>query len=211
MAFALVSSPSLVSVCDKTFIKPSSLTPLTRRHHKLSFIDQLHSNIQYNDTIVDCNDTGAEFLTVRIKCPMSEILDHPHAESVVFPKDLPWANNYEGGNLLVAQVSKFDCGGTAISMTTLVRSPRFVGDSIFSPENYGPLIAPQLLSDVSKCVQKRFIFPTVKIDALRAKVAAESGVENPTRAEVVSALLFNVQHRHHHHHHQCSHQSWFTS
>ncbi|PHU26681.1 hypothetical protein BC332_05013 [Capsicum chinense] len=55
---------------------------------------------------------------------MSEILDHPHAESVVFPKDLPWANNYEGGNLLVAQV------------------------------------------------------------------ASESGVENPTRAEVVSALLF---------------------
>uniref|UniRef100_M1DI43 Acyltransferase n=1 Tax=Solanum tuberosum TaxID=4113 RepID=M1DI43_SOLTU len=70
---------------------------------------------------------GAEFLSVRIKCHMSEILDHPdasHAESIVFPKDLPWANNYEGGNLLVAQV------------------------------------------------------------------AAESGVENPTRAEVVSALLF---------------------
>uniref|UniRef100_M1AB94 Acyl-transferase n=1 Tax=Solanum tuberosum TaxID=4113 RepID=M1AB94_SOLTU len=70
---------------------------------------------------------GAEFSSVRINCHMSEILDHPnasHAESIVFPKDLPWANNYVGGNLLVAQV------------------------------------------------------------------AAESGVENPTRAEVVSALLF---------------------
>ncbi|KAK4711541.1 hypothetical protein R3W88_006054 [Solanum pinnatisectum] len=150
---------------------------------------------------------------------MSEILDHPdasHAESIVFPKDLPWANNYEGGNLLVAQVSEFDCGGIAISvclshkigdgcsvlnflndwsritrgrMTTTL-APKFVGDSIFSSNNYSPIIAPQLLSNVSECVQKRFIFPTTKLDALRAKVAAESGVENPTRAEVVSALLF---------------------
>ncbi|MCD7453605.1 hypothetical protein HAX54_021548 [Datura stramonium] len=96
---------------------------------------------------------GAEFLSVRIKCHMSEILSHlhaAHAESIVFPKDLPWANNYEGGNLLVVQIG----------------------------------------SDVSECVQKRFIFPTAKLDALQAKVAAESGVGNPTRAEVVSALLF---------------------
>ncbi|XP_049384750.1 acyltransferase Pun1-like [Solanum stenotomum] len=268
MAFALLSSPSLVSVCDKTFIKPSSLTPPTLRYHKLSYIDQFQSNmyiplalfypkvqqreestnyshnelshiahllqtslsktlVSYypyagklrDNAIVDCNDMGVEFLSVRIKCHMSEILDHPdasHAESIVFPKDLPWANNYEGGSLLVAQVSKFDCGGIAISvclshkigdgcsvlnflndwsritrgrMTTTL-APKFVGDSIFSSNNYSPIIAPQLLSNVSECVQKRFIFPTTKLDALRAKVAAESGVENPTRAEVVSALLF---------------------
>ncbi|KAK4371984.1 hypothetical protein RND71_007368 [Anisodus tanguticus] len=69
---------------------------------------------------------GAEFLSVKIKCPMSGILNHPHpnAESIVFPKGLPWKNNYEGGNLLVVQV------------------------------------------------------------------IAQSGVQNPTRAEIVSALLF---------------------
>ncbi|MCD7453603.1 hypothetical protein HAX54_021546 [Datura stramonium] len=164
---------------------------------------------------------GAEFLSVRIKCPMSEILDHPHAahaESIVFPENLPWANNYEGGNLLVAQVSRFDCGGIAVSVClshkigdgcsvinffndwasrardhttrTLVPSPRFVGDSIFSAQNYDPLIVQQIVSDVNDCVQKRLIFPTAKLDALRAKVAEESGVENPTRAEVVSALIF---------------------
>ncbi|MCD7453604.1 hypothetical protein HAX54_021547 [Datura stramonium] len=153
---------------------------------------------------------------------MSEILDYPHAthaESIVFPKDLPWAYNYEGGNLLVAQVSKFDCGGIAISVclshkigdgcsvinflndwssitrdhtkTTLVPSPRFVGDSIFSAQNCGPLIIdPRYVSDVNDCVQKRLVFPTAKLDALRAKVATELGVENPTRVEVVSALIF---------------------
>ncbi|XP_015065382.1 acylsugar acyltransferase 3-like [Solanum pennellii] len=265
MAFALLSSPSLVSVCDKTFIKPSSLTPPTLRYHKLSYIDQFYSNmyiplaffypkvqqreestdnelsqiahllqtslsktlVSYypyagklrDNATIDCNDMGAEFLSVRINCTMSEILDHPdasQAESIVFPKDLPWANNYEGGNLLVAQVSKFDCGGIAISVclahkigdgtsalnfvndwsrmthspTTTTLSPKFVGDSVFSSNNYSPIITPQMLSDVSECVQKRIIFPTTKLDALRAKVAAESGVENPTRAEVVSALLF---------------------
>nr|AAV66310.1 acyltransferase [Capsicum annuum] len=267
MAFALPSS--LVSVCNKSFIKPSSLTPSTLRFHKLSFIDQSLSNmyipcaffypkvqqrledsknsdelshiahllqtslsqtlVSYypyagklkDNATVDCNDMGAEFLSVRIKCSMSEILDHPHAslaESIVLPKDLPWANNCEGGNLLVVQVSKFDCGGIAISVcfshkigdgcsllnflndwssvtrdhttTTLVPSPRFVGDSVFSTQKYGSLITPQILSDLNQCVQKRLIFPTDKLDALRAKVAEESGVKNPTRAEVVSALLF---------------------
>ncbi|KAF3623435.1 putative 3beta-hydroxysteroid-dehydrogenase/decarboxylase isoform 2-like [Capsicum annuum] len=153
---------------------------------------------------------------------MSEILDHPHAahaESIVFPKDLPWANNYEGVNLLVGQVSKFDCGGIAVSvclshkigdgssvlnflndwssiardhhmMTTLVPSPRFVGDSIFSTQKCCPLITPQTVSDLSDCVKKRLIFPIDKLNALRAKVSADSGVENPTRSEIVSALLF---------------------
>lgn len=265
MAFPLLSSPSLVSICDKSFITPSSLTPPTLRLHKLSFIEQSFSNMYIplaffypkveqreesksshelshiahllqtslsqtlasyypyagklrDNTTVDCNDMGAEFLSVRIKCHMSEILDHPHAESIVFPKNLPWANNYEGGNLLVAQLSKFDCGGIAVSVclshkigdgcsvlnflndwssltrdhtkTTLVPSPRFVGDSVFSTQKYGPLTTPQIVSDLSECVQKRFIFPTAKLDALRAKVAAESGVENPTRSEIVSALLF---------------------
>uniref|UniRef100_M1AYQ9 Acyltransferase n=1 Tax=Solanum tuberosum TaxID=4113 RepID=M1AYQ9_SOLTU len=71
---------------------------------------------------------GAELLSVQIKCPMFEILDHPdhcNGKSLVFPKGLPWNNNvYEGGNLLVAEV------------------------------------------------------------------IAESGLQNPTRAEIVSALLF---------------------
>nr|XP_033515849.1 acylsugar acyltransferase 3-like [Nicotiana tomentosiformis] len=260
-ASALLSS--LVSICDKSFVKPSCLTPPMVRYHKLSFVDQSLSNmyipfaffypkqqkeesnnsqlshladllqrslsqtlvsyypyagILRDNATVECNDMGAEFLSVKINCPMSEILNHPHAtdaESIVFPKDLPWKNNYEGDNLLVVQLSKFDCGGIAISACLshkigdgcsvinflnhwvnvtrdrrfIVPSPRFVGDSIFSSLN-GPLIAPQIMSNVSECAQKRLVFPTAKLDALRAKIAVESGVENPTRAEVVSALLY---------------------
>ncbi|MCD7454080.1 hypothetical protein HAX54_023441 [Datura stramonium] len=279
---------SLVSICDKSIIKPSSLTPSTLRYHKLSLLDQAITNMyipltffypkkQRDDTIismnsnndnselshiahllkrslsqtlisyypyagrsrdnatVDCNDMGAEFLSVRINCPMSEILKHPHpnpnpnpyykAESVVLPKGLPWKNNLcEGGNLLVAQVSQFDCGGIAISaclshkigdgcsvlnffmdwaratrddrhVTNLVpySPPRFVGDSIFTSPLYNdilPIDAPQHGSNVDECIQKRFIFLNTKLDALRAKVIAESGLQNPTRAEIVSSLLF---------------------
>ncbi|KAK4711537.1 hypothetical protein R3W88_006050 [Solanum pinnatisectum] len=248
MAFSLLSSPSLVSICDKSFIKPSSLTPSTHRFHKPSLVDQSfsHNTLATNifiknfslllslrwklrdNSTVDCNDMGAEFSSVRIKCHISEILDHPdasHAESIVFPKYAPWANNYEGDNLLVAQavadpgfrvLSKFDCGEIAVSVclshkigdgcsvinflndwsgltrdhttTTLINpSPRFVGDSIFSTQNYGPIIDERIVTDLNECVQKRLIFPTTKINH---NTTAESEVENPTRAEVVSALLF---------------------
>ncbi|KAJ8565616.1 hypothetical protein K7X08_008192 [Anisodus acutangulus] len=169
-----------------------------------------------DNATVDCNDMGAEFLSVKIKCPMSEILNHPHpnAESIVFPKGLPWKNNYEGGNLLVVQISEFDCGGITVSAclshkigdgcsvinfltdwaratrdhaTDLVLpSPRFVGDSVFiSPQN-GPLVAPVIESNVNECVQKIFIFPSTKLDTLRAKVIAQSGVQNPTRADIAT-------------------------
>ncbi|KAH0731161.1 hypothetical protein KY289_002349 [Solanum tuberosum] len=266
----LALAPSLVSICDKSIIKPSSLTPCTLKYHKLSLVDQSLSNmyipasffypkkqsstddainshelshithllqkslsqtlISYypyagrliDNATVDCNDMGAELLSVQIKCPMSEILNHPdhcNAESLVFPKGLPWNNNvYEGGNLLVAQVSQFDCGGIAISTClshkigdgcslhsfltdrasatrnlSIPSAPRFVGDSVFislQNNNIGPLIAPIIESNVNECIQKRFIFPNAKLDALRAKVIAESGLQNPTRAEIVSALLF---------------------
>uniref|UniRef100_A0A1S4BKN1 Acylsugar acyltransferase 3-like n=1 Tax=Nicotiana tabacum TaxID=4097 RepID=A0A1S4BKN1_TOBAC len=234
---ALLSSPSLVSICDKSFIKPSTLTPSTLRFYKLSFVDQSFSNmyipvaffypkpqreesnnsqlshiadllqtslsqtlvsyypyagILRDNATVECNDMGAEFLSVKINCPMSEILNHPHAtdaESIVFPKDLPWKNNYEGGNLLVVQLSKFDCGGIAIS-ACLSRD----GCSVINFLNHWANVtrdrrfvvpSPRF---VGECV--RLIFPTVKLDALQAKIAVESGVENPTRAEVVSALLY---------------------
>lgn len=54
--------------------------------------------------------------------------------------------------------------------TLINPSPRFIGDSIFSTQNYGPLIDQRVVSDLSECEQKRLIFPTSKLDALRAKV-----------------------------------------
>ncbi|KAJ8549825.1 hypothetical protein K7X08_033532 [Anisodus acutangulus] len=146
---------------------------------------------------------------------MSEILNNPHdyAEGNIFMKDLPWKNSFDG-SLLVAQLSHFDCGGIAISAClshkvgdggsmarfmydwakvtrnpNRIPRPQFIGDTFFPTPN-GPLVAPLIDSKLEKCVHKKFHFSASKLQGLRTKIAAEAGVKNPTRGEVVSALLF---------------------
>ncbi|WMV29696.1 hypothetical protein MTR67_023081 [Solanum verrucosum] len=157
----------LVSIISEKLIKPSSPTCPTKRWHKLSLIDQAFSNsyipfslfytkdaisknntqisqlleeslskilsIYYpyagrlkDNTTVDCNDAGAEFVQVRIDCLISETFNwHNTAiEDLLFPQGLPWSNCTTGGLVVVNTV------------------------------------------------------------------AAESEVQNPTRTEVVSALIF---------------------
>lgn len=69
------------------------------------------------NSYVDCNDTGVEYLNVRINCPMNGVLNNPYNDTidVVFPRNLPWNRSFKG-NLLVAQLSHFDCGGLAVSV-----------------------------------------------------------------------------------------------
>ncbi|KAK4738660.1 hypothetical protein R3W88_002357 [Solanum pinnatisectum] len=228
----LALAPSLVSICDKSIIKPSSLTPSTLKYHKLSLVDQSLSNMyipasffypkKQSSTDDAINSHELSHITHLRQKSLSQTLIsyYPYAGrlihnatvdcndmgTLVFPKGLPWSNNvYEDGNLLVAQVSQFDCGGIAISTClshkigdgcsvhcfladwasatrnlSISSAPRFVGDSVFiSPQNnnIGPLIAPIIESNVNECIQKTFVI-------------AESGLQNPTRAEIVSALLF---------------------
>ncbi|CAN4078495.1 unnamed protein product [Withania somnifera] len=168
-----------------------------------------------DSAMIECNDRGIEFLNVQIKCPMSEMLNNPHdyAEGNIFMKDLPWKNSFHG-SLLVAQLSHFDCGGIAISVClshkvgdggsmasffydwakvtrnpNQIPRPKFIGDTFFPTPN-GPLMAPLIDSKLAKCVHKKFHFSASKLQALRAIIAAEAGIKNPTRAEVVSAILF---------------------
>ncbi|CAN4079929.1 unnamed protein product [Withania somnifera] len=73
-----------------------------------------------DNTFVDCNDFGAEFLNVRINCQMSDLLNNPDIDAIdlVFPQNLAWAtSSFEGrGSLLVAQLNHFHCGGIALSV-----------------------------------------------------------------------------------------------
>ncbi|CAN4083693.1 unnamed protein product [Withania somnifera] len=136
---------------------------------------------------IECNDKGVDFYNVHISRPMSEILNHPYnyhsTESCnVFPKDLPWKNSFDG-NLLVAQLSNFDCGGIAVSACLSHKI------SIFSSHN-SPLFDPVFQSNTEKCAHRKFLFSGSKLRALRAIVAVESGVKNPTRSEAVTAIMF---------------------
>lgn len=118
----------------------------------------------------------------------------------------------------MAQLSHFDCGGIAVSAClshkvgdgysafSFLRdwaaltqdpinaqiSPYFVRDSLIPLSvSDGPLDFPLIVSKKEEeRVEKRFIISASKVRALKALVAADSGVQNPTRSEVVSALIY---------------------
>ncbi|KAH0779788.1 hypothetical protein KY290_006215 [Solanum tuberosum] len=164
---------------------------------------------------VDCNDMGVELSHVHVHCPMSQIFRQPYTndEHVVFPVEQPYAHMHEG-NLATIQVSHFDCGGIAIGgclshkigdgCTTsnffknwgiLTRdinatlSLHFVGDSIY-PQSTDPYVVSTIKSEESTYLGKSFMFPVDKLNALKAKIAHESEVQDPTHVEVVSVLLY---------------------
>ncbi|XP_015055409.2 acylsugar acyltransferase 3-like [Solanum pennellii] len=201
---------SLVSLISKKIIKPSILTPPTKIPHQLSFVDQvMHMSIPMaffypkignyepthvpqilenslskllsfyypyagrlnkdNGNYVDCNDMGVELSHVHVHCPMSQILRQPYtnSEHVVFPVEQPYAHMNEG-NLATTQVSHFDCGGIAIGGCLSHK----IGDGCTTSNffnNWGILT--------------RDINATLSL-------AHELKVQNPTRVEVVGALLY---------------------
>ncbi|XP_015081753.2 acylsugar acyltransferase 3-like [Solanum pennellii] len=73
-----------------------------------------------DNTYVDCNDRGAEFLNVRVDCRMSDVInscdDSRSGEKYVFPQGLAYGkSNFFDGRLVMAQLTHFDCGGIAVS------------------------------------------------------------------------------------------------
>ncbi|MCD7458610.1 hypothetical protein HAX54_038657 [Datura stramonium] len=167
---------------------------------------------------IECNDVGAKFVQVKINSPMSQVVNHPNSDikDLIFPKGLPWANDsphYDG--LSVLQLSYFDCGGIAISTclshkigdgysvyhflkdwaaltrvpNAILSSPYFVQDSLY-PSLPDGMVSPEFGSVLDGCIQKRYMFSSSQLRALKTYVAEDSGVQNPTRTEVISALIF---------------------
>ncbi|TMW82774.1 hypothetical protein EJD97_004965 [Solanum chilense] len=164
-----------------------------------------------DNATIECDDHGAEFLEVQINSPMDKVVNHPdsNVKDLTFPQGVPWANGVDRA-LIVAQLSHFDCGGIALSVclthkigdgssaycflrdwAALTRSsntnpsPYFVEDSIV-PSPIGPLVSPVFGSDMDKCVQKRFVFSSTKLSALKSSI----GVQDVTSNEAVNALIY---------------------
>lgn len=125
----------------------------------------------------------------------------------------------ETGCLLAVQATFFECGGMAIGLAMShklidaaslrkfldtwaatssgykqVLAPEFGAASILPPLE---ILKAQVLAPIesvkkkekNKSVTRRYVFGAAEIEALRFKAASES-VQNPTRVEAVSALLW---------------------
>ncbi|KAK6791060.1 hypothetical protein RDI58_010141 [Solanum bulbocastanum] len=170
-----------------------------------------------DNVTIECDDHGAEFFEVEINSSMNEVIHNP---DLTFPHGLSWwhSSSTTSGALIVAQLSHFGCGGIALSLcmshkvvgdacsayyflrdwAELTRDPKltlsppyFAKDSLMPSVPFdGPLFSPAIKQKKERRIQKRFVFSESKINALKALVVAESCVQNPTRNEVVSALLY---------------------
>ncbi|XP_038712568.1 vinorine synthase-like [Tripterygium wilfordii] len=164
---------------------------------------------------IECSDEGVDFVEARINCVLSHLLQNHDAEQ---PEELlPVEAESMGattGSLLQVQANFFVCGSIAISIClshkvadavsffTFVKSwfstaressfpamhnPEFFFRSDFLPPQNSLL--PPLDFSRGKCVRKRFVFNSTSIAKLKAKTASAS-VQQPTRAEAVTALLW---------------------
>ncbi|KAG5602695.1 hypothetical protein H5410_034065, partial [Solanum commersonii] len=158
----------------------------------LSYYYPWAGSLKDNATI-ECDDHGAEFLEVQINSPMDKVVDS-NVKDLTFPQGVPWANGVDRA-LIVCLSHKIGDGSSANCFlrdwAALTRSsntnpsPYFIEDSII-PSPIGPLVSPVVGSDMDKCVQKRFVFSSTKLSALKSSI----GVQNVTSNEAVNTLVY---------------------
>ncbi|CAJ1935609.1 unnamed protein product [Sphenostylis stenocarpa] len=165
---------------------------------------------------IECNDQGVSFLVTSFRCNLSWILHNPtHASfNPLFPDELQWNPMKTTSTIVAIQINCFACGGIAISVCMCHKVgdaatlSNFVNDwaafnrqnekqeqlpfpvpgaSFFPQENLP--VFPEAAFVKNDTVCRRFVFEAAKIDSLKAMVSSRN-VPNPTRVEVVSALIY---------------------
>ncbi|KAK3013153.1 hypothetical protein RJ639_008576 [Escallonia herrerae] len=168
-----------------------------------------------NDILIDCNDEGVDFVEAKTKSKLSEFLNKPEsgALGLLFSDGFLWKDSCEDTSLLGIQVTFFACGGMAISLSISHKiadgctistflsdwaaisypsgkevSPEFIATSILHLDV--PFVVPGIELEKRDCITKRFVFDAPKIAKLKAMAADSGAPQNPTRVEVVTALLY---------------------
>ncbi|OVA17576.1 Transferase [Macleaya cordata] len=161
---------------------------------------------EINDNLtIQCDDYGVHYLETQVNCQLSTVLKHPEAEVMnqFFPSSDLLCNELGKGVQLATQVNMFDCGGMVIGMTALhkiidagslstfinawSRAARGTSSETLSPSfDSASLFPPMELFETTFQPMKM----NPRIAALRAKASHHEHVNNPTRVESVSALLW---------------------
>ncbi|PRQ38584.1 putative salutaridinol 7-O-acetyltransferase [Rosa chinensis] len=202
-------------ITERSKLLKTSLSETLSRFYPFAGRIFSHNNI----LSICCNDQGVAFIQTHVNCPISKVLEKPHAGMLnqLLPNDIE--STFEStGYLLLVQANFFECGGIAIGVSishkiadgftlgTFIRSWAAMGlvtDVVALPTaEFGvaaSLWPPQDLSIKSlqtsreyvyeDCLKRRFFFDASNILRLKSK-AASAIVPNPTRVEVVSALIW---------------------
>ncbi|XP_071906265.1 acyltransferase-like [Coffea arabica] len=181
--------------------------PFAGRLKNNSFVDCNDMGVQLTEARIKCS-----MLEILKQ-------ENSHLKDLVFPRLFFTDVIPTECSLLIVQVSFFNCGGVAVALcashkvmdasTTCnfmndwssmartlndhVPTPLFNGASLFPPiedskcSSNNELKAPK---PPESCITRRFLFQSAKIDELKNIAVNSSGVCNPTRYEVVTALLF---------------------
>ena len=204
-------------VCDQTSkisLLKKSLSQVLSIYYPLAgrFKDQL--SIDCNDQGVSLLVTRIRSKLSEILHKPTETLLNP-----LFPNELQWKDMGSSSSLVAIQINCFACGGMAISIcmshkvgdastlfnfindwATLNRKPSSeeaeltfplldVGASLF-PQRDLPVSPPAFVFvGNNNTVCRRLVFEGSKIESLKAMVSSQK-VENPTRVEVVVALIY---------------------
>lgn len=160
---------------------------------------------------INCNDQGVELVEIRINCSMYDLMNtrETNVADLIFPRRVVATSE---DCLLALQLSHFNCGGVAISicishkiadgstilafmtdwaastrLSSYVPSPVMLSDSLFpSRDNIFP--APYDVP-LENSLTKRLVFSPIELEKLKY-MAVEFGIQNPSRTEIVTALLF---------------------
>ncbi|KAG8363683.1 hypothetical protein BUALT_Bualt19G0047900 [Buddleja alternifolia] len=178
----------------------------------------LAGRIDHDNFVVDCNDNGATFIEARVCGKLMDVVQEPDIEKLkeYLPVD-PTGGNIGDGTLVLVQVTYFDCGGIVLGMcfshmladftsimgfvnawaaTTRGESEfnQFTFDlaSHFPPRDFLGSDFWQFFTSNKKLVTKRLVFDKEKCASLKRVASSPSGstVKDPTRVEVVSALIW---------------------
>ncbi|KAI3463653.1 hypothetical protein Pfo_020316 [Paulownia fortunei] len=183
----------------------------------LTIFYPLGGRIQEN-SLVDCNDSGAEFIEARVNTRLSEVIQEPNMEELKKLEPVEPLGQDEKV-VLAVKLSFFDCGGITIaislshkiadgmSLVAFINAWAAIccGKSkMFKPSfNFASFFPPRAMpglgstEDVGmtkeKLATKRFVFDKEKLAKLKEFTASSDGgsqVKDPTRVEAVSAYIW---------------------
>ncbi|KDP35045.1 hypothetical protein JCGZ_11206 [Jatropha curcas] len=170
---------------------------------------------------IDCNDEGVCYVEATTNIPLSQYLAQPDLTSLhkLVPNAIPNYELPSGSPVALIQETTFACGGftisicishmvcdaygcnlflknwAAITCKSPAKTPLLDGESIFPqytafPREVSSLNIYAPFFKQGKNITKRIVFNESAIADLKAK-AILNGINNPTRVEVVSAVIGN--------------------